>query len=265
MRKAWKKRVRQVAQRVALLPLDPKAEEEAFEMFCRTGELPEHQRLAEGVIKRALQADPHQRRSQPQSPEVWIKQFWEIMENVDNPAMTSLSHRRILFHEAVYGWEVPRLAARLAIRLLVLVGRDVTDPQLLDDFEVPDWGSVGMHLIGFPGMLATPPYEVQAQRLFARLDDLRARIDRDDEEWMEKHSSASFAFLRRGELPDDELMAEAVLAYGEMIGLLNCYLGRGDSEIMTAFDIAARATVVDSEPARAELRSLAAQGRLVRG
>ena len=58
-------------------------------------------------------------------------------------------------------------------------------------------------------------------------------------------------------------MCEAVLANGELMGLLGHYLGHGDPEVMAAFDQVAKATGADRDAAIARVRALAAEGRLM--
>ena len=70
-------------------------------------------------------------------------------------------------------------------------------------------------------------------------------------------------FLHEGELPEDELMREAVLAYGEFFGLLQHYHGHGDAEVMAAFDQVAKASGKKRVTAIAKVQAMAAEGRLV--
>ncbi len=152
----------------------------------------------------------------------------------------------------------------MALRILVDIGRDVTDPEFIPtDTEIPDWGSVGWHLIGLPERMVKPPYENQAQRLFDRFDDLRGRIDRDDSRWMDAYGEAAMVFLHEGELPEDELMCEVVLANGEFMGLLQHHVGHGDAEVMAAFDQVAKAKGKKRATAIARVSAMAAEGRLV--
>ena len=67
----------------------------------------------------------------------------------------------------------------------------------------------------------------------------------------------------QGELPDDELMCEAVLTNGEFMGVLGHFLDHGDAEVMAVFDQAARAVGADRDAAIARVRAMAADGRLV--
>lgn len=92
--------------------------------------------------------------------------------------------RRCLLHEAVDGDDLQRLGARAVLRLAIRAGADVTDENFLADQSLPKHNAVGLHLLGFPGFLATPPYEAQAHRLFARFDELRSRIDHREPRWL---------------------------------------------------------------------------------
>jgi len=262
MRKATKKRMATVAQRLAALPIDPSTVDTAFETFRETGELPEHRRLADAVVQRIL------RPNRVESVQ-GRRAFMEAVEELSRAVEASMSRpkeppvRQQLLHEAVYGDGVVRVAARIAAKALVLSGIDLADPNLVEpDMELPDYGSVGLHLLGFPECLAKPPYEEQAHRLFDRFASLRERIDRDDPVWFEDLAAAQGRFLREGELPDDELMREAVLANGEFVGLLAHTCGHGDGALMAAFDRVARTAGADRDAAIASLRELMAGGRL---
>ena len=94
---------------------------------------------------------------------------------------------------------------------------------------------VGLHLIGWPEMFAKPPYEEQAHRLFARFEDLRTRLPRDDEEWMGRLYEAWQQFERDGSLPDDELMGEGALALAEAFELMRCAVDEGSAQRMAEF------------------------------
>ena len=92
-------------------------------------------------------------------------------------------------------------------------------------------------------MFAKPPYEEQAHRLFARFDDLRARMPRDDEKWMGRLYEAWRVFERGGSLPEGELMGEGALALAEAFELMRCAVGEGSAERMAVFDRAWRGGV----------------------
>ena len=264
MKRTSKKRLKKVSRQIDAMPIRPEAEEAAFERFRETGELPEFQRLAGAVIERALR-DGVERVSQVMYDlAAGIERLKRAAEGLGNAEPEPEPLRKMLFHEAVYGPKFVSIPARLALRILVDMGRDVTDPEFIpSDTELPDWGSVGWHLIGLPERIVKPPYEEQAQRLFGRFDDLRERMDRDDRRWMDAYGEAAMIFLHEGELPEDELMCETVLAYGEFFGLLQHYLGRGDSEVMAAFDRVAKARGKARAAAIVRVQAMGAEGRLV--
>ena len=108
------------------------------------------------------------------------------------------------------------------------------------------------------------PHEDQAQRLFERFEDLRERIDRDDQGWFDDLAVAGVRFLNEGELPGDELLCETVLANGEFFGLLRHYVGQGDAEVMSAFDQVATARGEARAAAIAGVQAMAAEGLMLR-
>ncbi len=264
MNRTRKKRLQKVSQQIDAMPITPAVEEAAFERFRETGELPEHQRLAAAVIKRALQGRSGRRKVGPSSWEESIRILAEMAEGLAEPEPERQPLREWLFDEAVYGPDFVRCAARGALKILVAADRDVTDPEFIDkSVELPDYGSVGLHVLGFPECLAKPPYEDQTQRLCDRFASLRARINRDDREWMDGFGEAAILFLHEGELPDDELMCEAVLANGELMGLLGHFLGHGDPEAMAVFDQVARAQGEARAAVIVRVQAMVAGGRLV--
>jgi hypothetical protein len=119
-------------------------------------------------------------------------------------------------------------------------GSKVTDPQFAAHHGFPKYGSIGMHVLGYPERLAKPPYVRQARRLFARYDELRERIPRQDERWWEALVDAAVGFETIGELPDDDLIRDVVLADAEMAALWAHKRGRNVRELMALLDCAAR-------------------------
>lgn len=228
-----RKRIDRVDEGIQAVPVTPDAVDAALQRFRNTGELPEHERLAERTIERAL------RLPRPRSV------------------------REMLFHEAVHAAEPARIAARTALRLLVAAGQDVTSRNLLDeDMELPQSGAVGLHLLGWPEVLARPPYEAQAHRLFDRLEAVRRRVATLDERWFERFASAGAAFFRTGELPRDEFLRDAVLVYGEILALGRGLGGEADAEVMAAFAQAAQPDGAERASAIEQLEALAAEGRI---
>ena len=80
------------------------------------------------------------------------------------------------------------------------------------------------------------------QRLFARYDDLRTRINRfDGDPWFEQAADTVLRFLDTGDLPRDELLRDLVLANAEFDALWRHKRGQDVAELMAALDRAARA------------------------
>ncbi|HEX5050412.1 MAG TPA: hypothetical protein VFZ65_01440 [Planctomycetota bacterium] len=162
-----------------------------------------------------------------------------------------------LLDEAVRAPEPFRGLSRLLLQLFAQIGLDVTQPILADsDIQRPDYGSMGLHLAGFPECLAKAPYEEQAHRLFARCAELRRRIQPRDDRWYAALAAAGARFLNEGELPDDELLREAVLANGELFALARNFGGDGDAEVLAAFDAAAASTGEQRDDALRRLQEL---------
>ena len=177
MSKARKMRLVAVSRQIDAMPLAPEVVSMAFDKFRETGELPEVQRLAAEVVKRAESGDVDGRYGFNAS---WAESIRILRDAVDNPDALKPQPeplRKQLFREAVYGEGVVRMAGREAIRFLVAAGQDVTDRDFIDpSVEMPEFGSVGLYLLGFPERFVKPPFEEQAQRLFERFAVLRDRL-----------------------------------------------------------------------------------------
>ena len=240
MKRTNANRLKKVASHLAVVPIAPDVVRDAFVKFKEFGELPEHQRLADLVVQRALRPYVTEYGSvcvvaqARQVVEELVANTRRSAEGIEPPE----DLRKSLFYEALSEDDkLMRFAARHAIKALVHMGQDVTAKDFVpEDIEMPDFGTVGLHLIGWPEMFAKPPYVEQAHRLFARFDDLRARMPRDDEEWMGRLYAAWREFERDGALPDDELMAEGALALAEAFELMRCFVGKGNAERMWEFD-----------------------------
>lgn len=257
-----RKRLDKLAVHIKALPLAPSAIDEALELFCRTGELPEYHRLAVAVVDRVLEAKPEQQPdTAPEDYATAMRGLAELLQSMSDPDYSPpppppVPVRNYLFDEAVYGTGLDRWAARTALVTLVANGEDPTDPGFLADCAMPEHGSVGMHLLGFPQRLAKPPYVGQGLRLFARFRRIRARIDYDDPDWLGPLQDATLAFRNTGELPGPGLVRDVVLADAEFCGLLRHWFGQDVSERLAAFDRVARARGDAREVAIAELQRL---------
>jgi hypothetical protein len=261
------KRVQRVEQVIAARPIRADVLDHAFEHFRATGELPEEQRLASEVCDRALRHKP------VREPIVDIGAHLEDLKRIlaelrsrPDLDLSAPQHdhsvRLRVFNEAVYGHEISRLAARLVLQLEVGHGADVTDPQFLADRTLPHHGGVALHLLGFPENLAKPPYVRQAKRLFARMASIRARLDHGSPSCLEDLDAAFPAFVRTGELPEDDLVLECVLAVAALLGLIAHYLGHGDAELTAALDATAKTTGGKRAEAVAKVQELVRAGRL---
>lgn len=266
MKRAQKNRLKKVFQQIEALPITRAVEDAAFERFRETGELPEHRRLAGAVVDRALRGGAERESQEVLGMRKVIEHLKRLADDLTeaDPEPEPELLRESLFNEAVYGDEVIRIPARAALKVLVGIGRDVTDPQFIpEEVEMPDFGSVGLHVLGFPEEFVRPPYEDQAGRLFEQFASIRERIDRDDPGWSEAYGEAAVRFLRMGELPDDDLMREAAIANGEWVGLLAHTCGQGDPGVMALFNRVGTAVGAEREDAIVELQELAFEGRLV--
>jgi hypothetical protein len=260
-------RIDRLSQRVAHRPLRGDVVAEEFERFRHSGGLPEDQRLAVAVVELALRGGPA---AEPQPMSLaetmarlpaLVRELEEAAAEPQPPDRTSL--RRILFREALRGEGVERQAARLALRIEVGRGGDVASRQFLADRDPPEHSSLGLHVLGFPECLEKPPFVEQAQRLFARQAQIRTRLNHEDPAWFEPIAEAIRRFRRHGELPDDELALDCVLADGELLALMAHYGGVGDPEVLAAFDVAANGAKETRAAGLARLQELAREGRLV--
>jgi hypothetical protein len=154
-----------------------------------------------------------------------------------------------LFHEAAHPFEPARLAARLVIRLLVEAGDDPSDPEFVPaDCEIPEFGSVGLWLLGWPDQWVAPERTAQMQRVMKQHAHLRAGEERGDV-WTRESAVALAGFLRRGEVPRRDDMRRFVLTIGEMFALHTHYFLRVGEDLLAAFEAVANASAQDREGA----------------
>lgn len=259
MNKALKKRVQQVERHFAAAPIPPKIVKAALEHFRATGELPDEIPLAWLVVRRAKAGydciyGPGDRFDFAAS----IRAAIETKPRVEDPLMDSL------YVEAILGDGMRREAARLTLRAFASAGLDPSEPLLAGkDMDIPDWGGVGIHFLGLTERLVKAPYEAQAERLFAHYEVLRDRVPQGDHAWFDRLGVAVGDLHERGELPDDELVRDAVLADAELRTLFRHAAGEDVADIMMAFDDLARGP--DHDAALKRLLAMAASGRLLVG
>ena len=230
--KAANRRLDLVASIVNTQPLSQQALNELYAKFLKAGELPNDARTARAVVERALVA----RRS------------GGITRQEEGLPIAGPPREQVL-REAAQPFDVPRKAARLLIEILVEGGGDPTDPEFIpSDYEIPEFGSVAMHILGWPDRLVRPPYEQQMQRVLQQHAQLRAYWPRTDM-WYRDAADALASFLTRGELPRDDVFQLYALTIGEMFAIHAHYCGRGGENLLAAYD--AVATAPDEERADA--------------
>lgn len=248
------RRLEDVSRAIGSRPIPVALARAAFEHFKATGELPDDQRVAATVAQRVklgfeAAANP--------TPEFYRGIVRDVMQNGRRP---DDPYRDALIAEAIWcGGEVGR-AARVILVSLVHHGHNVTDP-IFVGCKVPEIGSVAMELLGFDRLVAQPPYEAQAARLFARIGKLRPRLPKESG-WSHRMLEAVNAFQIDGNRPDDALVLEWALVLGELSTLWDHVLGLDVAEELAVFDAIGLATGHAREAAIERLQAMARAGRL---
>lgn len=231
-----KRRIAKVKRWFATCPIPQRVVDDAFEEFRHEGELPEDERLAALVCAKAGYHDTPTTLEGLQAAVSRI--LVRAAERGETDAETELV-RDALFDEALYGPDVVKRWARVALRVLVCRGGDVTSETLGTEHGLPEFGAVGMHVLGHPRRLAKAPYEEQGNRLFDRYDEIRRRMDRSPDDDFEPLAEAFLAFEERGELPADGLLRDYELAEFEIEMLQEHRASRDVAEVMARLDTAA--------------------------
>lgn len=245
-------------------PVRRKVLREAYEWFWMFGELTDDDHVAYEVVQQAL----NDGKERPLVPEDQLLSkvtkagaaYWNRGHLPFRSGPETVRDR--LFDEALFEKPHLRRAARSAIAIEVAYGGDVESPGFASRHGMPLHPSVGMHVLGYPQKWATPPYEFQGARLFARLDVLRQKIPKDDSAWFEEQSDVTVRFLQTGQLPEDDLRIEALLAHVELDQLIAHGAGKDVAEAMGLFDLAARREGEERDEVLGKLCELAAAGRL---
>jgi hypothetical protein len=254
-----RRRMCKLEAKLQAVPAHPATVRAAFKQFRETGELPEDDRVARAVIHRVILGPKIAELHDRGADEATI-----LRAVVCTPEQAEDEVMEALWLEAIDAPWPLRGFARAALRGLTANGVDPTTrafAALGFSPQLPNYGSVGMFVLGYPQSFATAPYKRQARRLFARADKLRQRINQNDRRWFDTFGQALCAFLDLGELPDDDLLRDAVLVSAEVEALMLHSLGSEVADCMAAFDTAARATGPDRDIAIASLQQFAAEHR----
>src|SRR5690606_1198618 len=133
-------------------PVSVPALDDLYRRFLVTGELPEQPATAWPVLQRALCAR--------RGGGVWPQSHGQPLAGPP---------REKVVREAVHENPLARCAARKLIDILVEAGYDPSDPEFIpSDYPVPDFGSVALHVLGWPDAWVKAPYEAQMQRVMAQ-------------------------------------------------------------------------------------------------
>lgn len=255
MTKANQKRLAELEQTIHSIPIPITVVRQAFDVFQKTGELPDNVRLAYAVIGRCKRGAAMSELYE--STADWgtlIRARMETPNRPDDPVTDAL------YDEAVFADGAVREAARHLLRGFAKVGLDPTEPQFAgQELDLPEFGSVGMRLLGIPERLAKAPFLEQAERLFTRVGLLRAIMPRDPK-WVGGLEDAVEEFRRGGEWPEDNVLMEAVLVVGELDALVRHAVGQDVGPIMAAFDVAATAVGDERTVAIGRVQELARAG-----
>lgn len=223
-------------------PVSTAALDDLYERFLQRGELPMARNAAWGVLKRTLSA---RRGGKVSRQEFGCPPAGPPREQV--------------FREAVFDSEAARNPARALIRILVEAGFDPSDPEFIpSDYEVPEFGSLAMHILGWPDAWVKPPYEAQLQRVMQQQTEIRSVGGR-SEWWYREAATALAAFLNRGELSPEPDLRLYALTIAEMFAIHAHYFGRGDEALLAAFADAAATTGPQHEAALRTLGQLQAR------
>jgi hypothetical protein len=245
-------------------PVRRKVLREAYDWFWMFGELTDDDHVAYEVVQQALNGGKERPLVAEDQLASKVKKagasYWNRGHLPYRNEPETVRDR--LFEEALFEKGQLRQAARSAITIEVAYGGDVQSPGFASRHGMSVHGSAGMHVLGYPQKWATAPYEFQAQRLFTRLDALRFRIAVGDRAWFEVQVDAIVHFLQTGELPEDELRTEVLLAEVELEQLVAHNRGKDVAEAMALFDLAARREGEEREEVLAQISALAAAGRL---
>jgi hypothetical protein len=261
--RAHTKRIGRIRDAIDAAPVRRGILNEAYEWFTMFGELTDDDHVAFEVVEKALRGGEDAPLEAEGRIAKRVAKARLAYHRREHPRDTwPPSVRAMLFDEALFDPEPLRGIARAAIATEVAWGGDVENPAFAARHGIPGYGSVAMHVCGYPRQLAIPPYEDQAERLFVRLDNLRGRIDQDNPDW-EAQGRALAAFWQAGELPGDDLLLEGVLVNVELDLLHAHKRGKKVGKAMELLARLRRAEGDEYEDLLVKLSGMAAAKRLL--
>ncbi len=238
--------------------------EEAYDWLTFFGELPEEpgdEQLACEVVIRAMRGGSEYPTTDEEVED--IRRGVSVIDRT-RKALDSAppSVRALLFEEALFSDPRLRNLARAQISVEVAYGGDVESHSFGARHGLPMYGSVAMHIAGYPRRLVVPPYEEQGKRLLVRLDDVRGRIPHEDPRWHEAQAEAAVRLLQTGELPKDATHLDTLLVNVELDLLQLHKQGKDVSVAMGLFDRVAQERDEEKRlQALNQIRAMAAEGR----
>jgi len=244
MTRARDKRMGRVQQAVDASPVCQYTLQEEYEWFVKLGELPDDDRMAYEIVTQALNDGKEHRRN-----------VFEPLHRRKQPRDWPLSVRSMLFDEAISD-RITRKLARSVVAAEVAWGGDVESPAFASRHGLPGYGSVAMHVAGWPNKLSLPPYEEQATRLFVQLDIVRGRIPHDRPGWYDAYGDAMKAFYHEATAPEPGLMRDVVLVFAEIHMLIAHRKGTDVTKAMELFAAVACASGDEKEELLDELMAL---------
>ena len=236
---------------------------EAYGWFKDFGELPDDDRVAFEVVQQALRGGNEHPLEDEAKLAARVQRAgiaYQRREAIGDTWPPTV--RALLFDEALFAHPALQKLARAQIAVEVTYGGDVESPGFGARHGIPIYGSIAMHIAGYPTRLALPPYKDQARRLFVRLDNIRGRIDHDDPGWFEAQAEAVSRFYALGKLPDDELHLEALLVMVELDLLQKHKKGKDVAKAMALFNQLARPQDEHWDEALDKLCEMAKAGRI---
>lgn len=240
------------------IPVPAELVDKALAAFLATGLLPDEPRFAAQVAAR-LWTEPEEPVDRYSSVYEWGRR---LCARVAEQERARDAVRDALIHEAVWETGIVRLAARSMLQGLVAAGLDLRQA-IFEGDEVPEFGPVGLAMLGFPEQFVGPEFGPQCRRLDDRCDILARAVPHGDPVWRRSMRSAAELFQCCGERPADPLVFECVLAMGELSTFAAKVAGQPVDNELAAFDAAFMATGDAREQAIARLQDMAVAGRFV--